>query len=87
MMAKETPKRMCVACRILFDKKDLIRVVRTPEGEIVLDRTGKRAGRGAYLCTDPACMKKCVKGKILNKVFKMPVSDEAYESLAKQYES
>ena len=87
MKQKETPKRMCVACRALFEKRDLLRVVRTPKGEIVLDRTGKRAGRGAYLCTDPACMKKCVKGKLLNKVFKTPVSDEAYEALIKAYES
>ena len=78
---------MCIACRNLFDKKDLLRVVRTPEGEIVLDRTGKKAGRGAYLCGNPECLKKCLKGKILNKVFKTPVSDEAYEKLTKEYES
>ena len=86
-MQKQTPQRMCIACRNLFDKKDLLRVVRTPEGEIVLDRTGKKAGRGAYLCGDPGCLQKCLKGKILNKVFKTPVSDEAYEKLAKEYES
>ena len=86
-MTKQTPKRMCVVCRRLFEKKELLRVVRTPEGEVLVDRTGKKAGRGAYLCGDPECFKKCVKTKFLNKIFKMPVSDEAYEALAKEYES
>lgn len=86
-MLKQTPKRMCVVCRELFDKKDLLRIVRTPEGEILPDRTGKQPGRGAYICDNPECLKKCVKGKILNKVFKTPVSDEAYRKLSELYES
>ena len=54
---KKIPQRQCVGCRTMKDKKALIRVVRTPEGAIVLDSTGKRSGRGAYVCPDPACLK------------------------------
>ena len=87
MMAKQPSLRMCIACRGLFDKKDLIRVVRTPAGEVLLDPTGKAAGRGAYLCTDPDCMKKCVKNRLLNKSFKTMISEEAYANLLVAYES
>ena len=86
-MAKQPSLRMCIACRGLFDKKDLIRVVRTPAGEVLLDPTGKAAGRGAYLCTDPDCMKKCVKNRLLNKSFKTMISEEAYANLLVAYES
>ena len=86
-MPKQTPQRMCVSCRALFDKRDLLRIVRTPEGNVLFDLTGKLAGRGAYLCKDPECLKKCVKAKLLNKVFKTPVSDEAYRGLLDRYES
>ena len=82
---KVSPRRMCIACRGLFDKKDLLRVVRTPEGQIVLDRTGKKAGRGAYLCDREDCMKKCVKAKLLNKTFKTFLSEQVYESLIAEY--
>ena len=84
---KASPRRMCIACRGLFDKKDLLRVVKTPEGEVVLDRTGKKAGRGAYLCDREDCMKKCVKSKLLNKTFKTFLSEEVYEKLIADYES
>ena len=86
-MPKQTPKRMCVSCRNLFDKGDLIRIVRTPQGEIIFDPTGKAAGRGAYLCKDPECMKRCVKAKLLSKVFQTPVSEESYQRLKELYES
>lgn len=86
-MQKQIPQRMCVSCRNLFDKGNLIRIVRTPQGEVIADPTGKAAGRGAYLCKDPECMKRCVKSKLLNKVFKSPVSDEAYRKIAELYES
>ena len=88
MMHKQsTPQRMCVSCRQLFDKRDLVRVVRTPEGEIKLDPTGKAAGRGAYLCKDPECLKRAVKTKVFNKVFKTAIADEAYQALTEGYES
>jgi len=76
---------MCIGCRGSFDKKELIRIVRTPAGEIVLDRTGKTAGRGAYLCDNIECLKKCVKGKLLNKSFKVFVPDAVYSNLLEQY--
>ncbi len=84
---KTSPKRMCVSCRGLFDKKDLIRFVRTPEGDIVLDRTGKRSGRGAYVCDNPDCVKKCAKSKMLNKTFKMFISEDVYAGLIADYDA
>lgn len=59
---KKSPQRMCVACRKMFDKKDLVRVVRSPEGVVSVDITGKKNGRGAYVCASDACAQKCRKG-------------------------
>ncbi|MBQ7712461.1 MAG: YlxR family protein [Clostridia bacterium] len=87
MQNRVVPQRMCVACRRLFDKRDLLRVVRSPEGEVFFDPSGKAAGRGAYLCKDPECLKKAVKTKVLNKLFKAEISDEAYQKLREYYES
>ena len=86
-MARQPSLRMCIACRGLFDKKDLQRIVRTPEGDVLFDPTGKAAGRGAYLCSDPECLKKLVKNRLLNKSFKTQVSQEAYDLLLSAYES
>ena len=58
MKVKKIPQRSCIGCGTKKDKKDLIRIVRTPDGDIVLDRTGKKAGRGAYVCDDPSCIQK-----------------------------
>ena len=58
MKAKKVPVRMCAGCGGRFDKRDLVRVVRTPQGDVQLDLTGKMAGRGAYVCHDPACLQK-----------------------------
>ena len=60
---RKIPQRMCVGCREKRDKKDLLRVVRTPEGQLVLDATGKKSGRGAYVCRDPQCLKKARKSR------------------------
>ena len=84
-MLKQQPKRMCIACRGLFDKGVLMRVVRTPEGELLLDKTGKKSGRGAYICDNLDCLKKCVKSKLLNKSFKIFVSEEKYNELLDEY--
>ena len=59
-MAKKIPMRMCVSCRERFAKKDLIRIVATPDGKVTVDPTGRLPGRGAYVCHDPECMKKAV---------------------------
>ena len=85
-MPKQPALRMCIACRELFDKKDLKRVVRTPEGNVLFDKTGKAAGRGAYLCGNLECLKKCVKNRLLNKSFKTAISEEAYDLLLSEYE-
>lgn len=85
-MARKPSLRMCIACRGLFDKKELRRIVRTPQGEVLFDPTGKAAGRGAYLCYAPECLKKLVKNRLLNKSFKTTVSQEAYDSLLANYD-
>ncbi|MBQ6117409.1 MAG: YlxR family protein [Oscillospiraceae bacterium] len=81
---KKIPQRQCVGCRTMKDKKALIRVVRTPEGEIVLDATGKKSGRGAYVCPDPACLKKARKSKALERAFSLEIPDAVYDALEAQ---
>ena len=81
---KKIPQRQCVGCRTMKDKKALIRVVRTPEGEIVLDATGKKSGRGAYVCPDPACLKKARKSKALERAFSLEIPDAVYDALETQ---
>ena len=79
--------RMCVGCREMKEKRELIRVVRSPEGEVSLDPTGKKSGRGAYVCDNEECIKRCVKGKLLNKTFKTFLSEEVYEKLLADYDA
>ena len=62
-MEKKVPLRKCLGCMSSFPKKDLVRVVKTPEGEVVLDLSGKKSGRGAYICKNSACLKKAIKSK------------------------
>ena len=75
---------MCVGCSQMKPKNELIRVVRSPEGEVSLDSTGKKSGRGAYICTDRDCLKKAVKSKRLDRTFGCEISQELYERLDKQ---
>ncbi|MBQ6807657.1 MAG: YlxR family protein [Firmicutes bacterium] len=75
------PQRMCAACREMKDKRDLLRIVRSPEGEISLDPSGKRAGRGAYLCRKQACLKRLQKSRSLEKAFKMKLPEEIWDLL------
>ena len=84
---RKIPQRQCVGCRTMRDKKELRRVVRTPEGEIVLDLTGKKSGRGAYLCPDPACLKKARKSRALERMLETGIPDEVYEALERQMET
>ena len=81
---KKIPQRQCVGCRTMKDKKGLIRVVRTPEGEIVLDSTGKKSGRGAYVCPDPACLKKARKTRALERAFSLEIPEPVYDALEAQ---
>ena len=83
---KKIPQRQCVGCRTMKDKKTLIRVVRTPEGSIVLDSTGKKNGRGAYVCPDPACLKKARKSRALERAFALEIPAEVYDALEAQME-
>ncbi|MDU4959862.1 MAG: YlxR family protein [Sporomusaceae bacterium] len=81
MKVRKTPNRMCVGCQTSKTKKELLRVVRTPAGEIRLDPTGKLAGRGAYICQDAACFTKAYKEKRLERALKQAVDPAVYEDL------
>lgn len=83
-MAKKTPLRQCVGCGQLMEKKNMIRVIRNPEGGIELDATGKKNGRGAYLCLSQDCLKKAEKSKGLERSFKMPIPKAIYQQLSEE---
>lgn len=83
-MPKKIPMRQCLGCREMRPKGELIRVVRSPEGEISLDFRGKKPGRGAYLCPDPACLAKVRKSRALERAFSAQVSPQVYEQLEAQ---
>ncbi len=78
---KKIPMRSCVVTREKCEKKDLIRVVRTPEGRVIVDLTGKANGRGAYLKKDLAVIEKCEKNKIIERVLEVPIESEIFEQL------
>lgn len=84
MQKRKKPQRQCIGCRESKDKSELIRVVRTPEGEIVLDRTGRQNGRGAYLCDNEECLLKAKKSNALSRSFRMNVPEDTYETLERQ---
>lgn len=83
-MPKKIPQRMCLGCQSKKDKRELVRIVRTPEGEIVIDPTGKKAGRGAYICNDLDCLNKVIKSKRLERNLETAISPEVYEQLKEQ---
>ena len=76
--------RQCVGCGEMKGKKDLIRILKTQEGEILVDATGRKNGRGAYICPDIECFQKARKSKGLERSFKMAISSEIYENLEKE---
>lgn len=78
---KKQPQRTCMGCNEKKDKKDLIRIVKNKDNEISVDRTGKKEGRGAYICDDVNCLEKVIKSKRLERVLEIPISKEIYESL------
>ena len=84
MAVKKLPVRMCIVCKGEFVKKDLDRIVKTDNG-IVLDKTGKLGGRGAYICHSDECKNNLFKNKVLNKAFKQNISAEVYENLKEQF--
>lgn len=81
---KKIPQRKCLGCMETFQKKDLIRVVRTPEGDVCIDLKGKMSGRGAYICKKEACLKKAIKSKRIQTNLEVTISDELIESLSKE---
>ena len=84
MAEKKIPLRKCTGCNEMKPKKELIRVLKTPEEEIVLDKTGKKNGRGAYLCNSADCFKIARKTKGLERSLQMKIPDDIYESLEKE---
>lgn len=86
-MAKKVPLRQCVGCGEMKNKKDMMRVLRTAEGDICLDTTGKKNGRGAYLCKSGGCLKLARRNKGLERSFKMSIPNEVYDSLEKEFEN
>ena len=83
---KKIPQRQCVGCREMKDKKSLLRVVKSPEGEVSLDFGGKKPGRGAYVCLDVACLRKARKSRALERAFSAPIPEEVYDALEKEME-
>lgn len=83
---KKVPMRQCTGCREMKPKRELIRVVKSPEGEIAIDFKGKNPGRGAYVCPRSECLKKAIKAKALERAFGLKIPDEVYEALSRQME-
>ena len=80
-MQKKVPMRMCVACREMQPKKDLLRIVRTPEGAIEIDHSGRMNGRGAYLCGRRECLEKAIKTRALERALDQKIDEEIIERL------
>lgn len=83
-MQKKIPQRQCMGCRERMDKRDLIRIVRAPDGTVGLDFSGKAAGRGAYLCPKAECLKKAQRAKSLERALEVGIGAEVYERLEKE---
>jgi predicted RNA-binding protein YlxR (DUF448 family) len=81
---RKIPLRMCVGCREMKNKKELLRIVRTPEGNIDIDQSGKKAGRGAYICPQLDCLQQALKGKSLQKALEHDIPDEVMDKLKQQ---
>ncbi len=84
MKVKKIPLRMCTGCMEMKPKKELIRIVKTPEGEICVDLTGKKSGRGAYVCRNIECFEKAYKAKRLSRNLETQISDEIYDKLREE---
>lgn len=85
-MAKKVPLRQCIGCGEMKSKKEMMRVLKTPEDEIVLDVTGKKNGRGAYLCKQRECLLMARKNKGLERSFKMSIPNEVYDNLEGEFD-
>lgn len=85
-MQKKIPMRQCLGCRERKPKKELVRVVRGPEGGLSVDLKGKAPGRGAYICPDPQCLKKAIRSKALERNLETPVPEELIQRLTEELE-
>ena len=85
-MQKKIPQRQCMGCRERKEKRAMIRVVRTPQGNVTLDFSGKLNGRGAYICPNPECLKKALRSKALDRSLEVTIPEEVYARLEKEME-
>lgn len=83
---KKIPQRQCVGCRTMKEKRELIRVVKSPEGEISLDFGGKKPGRGAYVCPSAECLKRARKSRALERTYETAIPESVYDALEKEME-
>ena len=81
---RKIPERQCLGCNEHKPKLELIRVLRSPEGEISLDLTGKKSGRGAYICKNPACLKKAIKGRRIESALECQIPREVYDRMEEE---
>ena len=84
---KKIPIRTCIGCNEAKPKRELIRIVKTAVGEVSVDLTGKKNGRGAYICPSVSCLEKAIKTKRLSRAFEMPIENELYEKLRAEIET
>ncbi|MBQ9990783.1 MAG: YlxR family protein [Lachnospiraceae bacterium] len=84
-MNKKIPMRQCIGCGQMKNKKEMMRILKPQEGPVLLDVTGKKNGRGAYLCRNADCLKKAVKSKGLERSFKMSIPTEVYDHLTEEF--
>ncbi len=82
---KKLPVRLCIGCLEPHNKRDMIRIVKSPEGEFSIDTTGKKSGRGAYICRNIECFNSAVKQRRLEKSFKCPIDKNVYEQLKEEF--
>ena len=82
---KSTPMRMCIACRNMIPKKELMRIVRGTDGHFFFDTSLRANGRGAYVCNKPECVERCLKKRLMNHAFGSQIPDEVYQSLSEEY--
>lgn len=86
-MPKKIPMRQCLGCREMKPKRELTRVVRSPEGAISIDVRGKAPGRGAYVCPDPQCLKRAIRSRAIDRALGVTVPQELYETLRAEMEA
>ena len=84
MKTRKIPMRKCMGCQEMKSKKELIRIVRTPEGEIVIDKTGKKSGRGAYICPQMECLEKAIRHKAVERALETEIDETVYQTLREE---